>query len=424
MSLVASLNERLFESDSKGTEAAGDQWIDEVVGELIGQHAELLAKVETGQVEQSVLELELSKVLDRQGMSGGRRERLRALMNHMFGYGILQSYLENPQVTDLIGTSYDHFFVKIKGETQRIPVRFADEKRFENYCKLIVIRNGGMLNENDNHARVADEQLKLRINAVIPPRSAKGAFLAIRKHRSTAYDLEDLKELDMLDDVSMEWVEKIATGSSRFIVCGKGAAGKTTLLRAMINAVGEQQRLLICEADTELYPDSPTAIVQKVIQRGAYGKTVTLNDLVKDGLTMSLDGYCIGEITGPEAWDFVKAGYTDHRVMGTIHSSGAEELVHRLLVLSEIAKLGIGEAVAQDMISRSVDYVIYLKDFQLRQIHQFEKDSLGKIALKPIYERGALSTYDGADEALYNSGSSRVADSVGNYRVSSSCKSV
>lgn len=416
MSLVVSLNERIFETDAKTVEVAGDQWIDEVVGELIGQHAELLAKVETGQVEQSVLELELSKVLDRQGMSGGRRERLKALMNHMFGYGILQSYLENPQVTDLIGTSYDHFFVKIKGETQRIPVRFADEKRFENYCKLIVIRNGGMLNENDNHARVADEQLKLRINAVIPPRSAKGAFLAIRKHRANAYGLEDLEALGMLDGESRQWVEKIAVSNSRFIICGKGAAGKTTLLRAMINAVGEQQRLLICEADTELYPDSPTAIVQKVIQRGSYGKTVTLNDLVKDGLTMSLDGYCIGEITGPEAWDFIKAGYTDHRVMGTIHSSGAEELVHRLLVLSEIAKLGIGETVAQDMISRSVDYVIYLKDFKLRQIHRFEKGTQGKMVLKPVYERGAHSIYDGADEALCNSSGSCIADSVGDYR--------
>lgn len=373
MSLVASLHEPLFESSAIFETSADDQWIDQIVGELIGEHAELLAKVEIGQISQSVLEMELSKLLDRQGVVSGRKERLKVLMNHMFGYGILQPYLENPQITDLIGTNFDHFFIKINGETQRIPVRFSDERRFENYCKLIVIRNGGLLNENDNHARVADVHLKLRINAVMPPRSAKGAFLAIRKHRAQAYDLTDLKTLGMLDEQSDALVREIALSNSRFLVCGKGAAGKTTLLRAMINEIGDTQRLLICEADTELYPDSPTVTVQRVIQRGSYGKTVALNDLIRDGLTMSLDGYCIGEITGPEAWDFIKAGYTDHRVMGTVHSSGAEELIHRLLVLSEVSKLGLSEMVVQSMIKRSLDYVIYLKDFKVTQILKFIK---------------------------------------------------
>lgn len=386
MSLVSSLHESLFDDLAQVESIGGDQWIDQIVGELIGEHAELLAKVESGQISQTVLETELSKLLDRQGFVSGRNERLQVLMNHMFGYGILQPYLENPQITDLIGTSYDHFFIKISGETQRIPVRFSDERRFENYCKLIVIRNGGLLNENDNHARVADEHLKLRINAVIPPRSAKGAFLAIRKHRAEAYDLNDLKALGMMDQQADVLIRQIALSNSRFLICGKGAAGKTTLLRAMINEIRDTQRLLICEADTEIYPESPTVTVQRVIQRGQYGKTVSLNDLIRDGLTMSLDGYCIGEITGPEAWDFIKAGYTDHRVMGTIHSSGAEELVHRLLVLSEISRIGLSETVVQTMIRRSIDYVIYLKNFKVIQILKFEKNEQAAWDSKLIYE--------------------------------------
>lgn len=390
MSLVASLHEPLFELREGAQTPTGNQWMDQVIGELIENHAALLAKVESGHISQSVLETELSKLMDRQGVVSGRKERLQALMNHMFGYGILQPYLENPQVTDLIGTSFDHFFIKVNGETQQIPIRFSDEKRFENFCKLIVIRNGGLLNENDNHARVADEQLKLRINAVIPPRSAKGAFLAIRKHRAQAFTLADLEALGMLDEQSSAIVHQVAISNSRFLICGKGAAGKTTLLRAMINAIGDTQRLLVCEADTELYPDSPTATVQRVIQRGSYGKSVLLNDLIRDGLTMSLDGYCIGEITGPEAWDFIKAGYTDHRVMGTIHSSGAEELVHRLLVLSEVSKIGLGESVVQAMIMRSIDYVIYLKNFKVAQICHFEKRSHLTVESVLLYERAGV----------------------------------
>ncbi len=40
---------------------------------------------------------------------------------------------------------------------------------------------------------------------------------------------------------------------------------------------------------------------------------VTLRDLVKDGLTMSLDTYCIGEIVGVDAGEFLQGAVTGHR---------------------------------------------------------------------------------------------------------------
>lgn len=386
MSLIASLNAPVFVEGIDVGQMEKELWFNEIVGRLIAEHAELLAKVEMGSVKRSVLELEIVKLMDQSGQYNGRSELVQEIINHMFGYGILQSHLENPLVTDLIGTRYDHFFVKIHGDTHKIPVKFSSEKAFESFCKLIVIRNGGILNENDNHARVADENLKLRINVVIPPRSAQGAFLSIRKHREAAYDFEALKHMGLLDDDSQKLIEEIALGNGRFLICGKGAAGKTTLLRAMINAIGQTQRILVCESDTEIYPESPTIMVQRVIQRGSFGKTVSLNALIRDGLTMSLDGYCIGEITGVEAWDFVKAGYTDHRIMGTIHSAGEEEAVMRLLVLSEIAQLGIGEEVALTMIRRSLDYIIYLQNFQVSGISRFESHKKDESTLVQIYK--------------------------------------
>ena len=371
MSLVASLNEPLERGRLTFQGNEREQLISELIGILIAEQAELLTKIETKEISKEAIEVILMKLIDQKGPYTGRSSLLQEMMDHMFGYGILQTYLENPEITDLIGTRYDTFFIKANGQTQAVPLSFTSEKAFENFCKLIVIRNGGMLNENDCHARVADENLKLRINAVIPPRSPNGAFLSIRKHRAKAYSLEELQDLEMLDSRSFKLVEEIARGESRFLICGKGAAGKTTLLRGMIDAIGTHQRLMVCEGDMEIYPDSPTVVVQRVIERGQYGKPATLNHLIKDGLTMSLDGYCIGEITGPEAWEFVKAGYTDHRVMGTIHSSGTEEALLRLLTLSETSEMKIGETVAKEMICQSVDYVIYLRQFKVLQIDRY-----------------------------------------------------
>lgn len=398
MSLVPSLNE-LYSDQTTSKVSLGDQsWLNDIVNHLIENHAVLLTKVDCGLMDRSALETEIVKLLDKVSVVQNRNERIKEVINHMFGYGILQKYLENPEITDLIGTRHDHIFIKKDGVSFQIPEVFKSQTEFESFIKLIIVRNGGMLNENDCHSRVADEQLQLRINGVIAPRSGTGPFLSIRKHRKNALNLESLSAKGLLDETAMAIVKQIAIGSDRILICGKGASGKTTLLRAMINEIGNNQRLMICESDLEIYPQSPMMISQRVVQRGEHGRSITLENLIQDGLTMSLDGYCIGEITGKEAWSFVKAGYTDHRVLATIHSKGAEDALYRLLILSEIAALGISEMMAMKMIASSVDYILHMSNFKLISIDYVDKDEAGHHLLKRIYkvhregdERGRIS---------------------------------
>ncbi len=226
MSLISSLNEPQMVDFPPYESHEREKLISDLIGHLISEQAELLTKIETGEVSKEVIEVVLMKLIDQKGPYTGRSALIQEMMDHMFGYGILQTYLENPMITDLIGTRFDTFFIKENGETKAIPVRFASEGVFENFCKLIVIRNGGMLNENDCHARVADEHLKLRINAVIPPRSPNGPFLSIRKHRLKAYNLLELKEMDMLDEKAYRMILQIAKGNSRFFNLWKRGGGK------------------------------------------------------------------------------------------------------------------------------------------------------------------------------------------------------
>ena len=66
-------------------------------------------------------------------------------------------------------------------------MNFGSEKIFDTYCKLVAIRNGGILNENDSHCRVTDERYRLRINVSIRPRNISGPAISIRKHRKNSY---------------------------------------------------------------------------------------------------------------------------------------------------------------------------------------------------------------------------------------------
>ena len=83
---------------------------------------------------------------------------------------------------------------------------------------MIALRNGGILNENDNHCRVADLENKLRINLSIYPRNISGPAISIRKHRHIAYKMDDLVRLGMLDITCKELVTELLLNDKTIIL--------------------------------------------------------------------------------------------------------------------------------------------------------------------------------------------------------------
>lgn len=292
---------------------------------------------------------------------------LKSLFDYMFAYGIIQSLIEDDEISDINITRYNHVMYKKNGKFYKSEIEFKNEEELLAYCKLIVLRNGGKLNASHNYDRVDDKINLLRISASIPPRSSLGPSISIRKHKKESYDFDELTELKILDRESLSIIERIIKEEKNILVCGRGGAGKTTLLRSIINHMPKDKRFLVCESENELYPQNLNFMVENIIFND-YGKSVNLSDLVRDGLTLSLDGYCIGEIVGPEAWEFIMAGLTDHITYATIHASGFNEAVNRLKMLINSNSHQYSNHDVTQMIMRSLDYIIYMKSFKVMEI--------------------------------------------------------
>ena len=370
---VVKSHHKLFYEDTAGAERSiGDinVIVTNITQDILRDCPGLVADVSVGHADKSTLETAIIKDIDMHKYHYGvfRDELIRKVFDFMFGYGELQPYIEDEDITDIDGTRFNQFVIKRHGVRSKIPVHFGSERVFDTYCKLIAIRNGGILNENDSHCRVSDEKHRLRINVSIKPRNIDGPAISIRKHRKINYTLEDLQHLGMLNDVLRELIGKLALSDASILFCGKGAAGKTTLMRAFINALPEMERVLIVESDAELYPDKPYCIGQRTKKQNEGGRPVTLKDLVKDGLTMSLDTYCVGEITGDEAWEFVKAAYSGHRGIATTHAESGRDAFGRLLTLSKGAKTGESEKTIKEILGRSINIIFYLREFKVVEV--------------------------------------------------------
>lgn len=393
MSLVKSHHSNLYKISrkSRNTEIA---LVKDIALNIINKHAPLIVDIENGKVSRNLLEKEIIIYLDQGSHFHTNREQIiNDVFNYMFGYSHLQMYIEDESVSDIDGSRFDFFMIKRNGIREIIPTTFENEASFQNFCKLIVIRNGGVINENDCHARVADHKYRLRINVSIKPRNVSGTSLTIRKHRQESFKLADLVKMNALNIEMSILLSKLMKSSARILIIGKGASGKTTLLRALLNEISIKERILVCESDSELYLENPNFIVQRV-QKGDNKRSVSLNDLVKDGLTMSLDGYCVGELVGEEIWDFLKAGYTDHKIYGTLHALGVEETFQRILTMIGNTNTNMNDENLMSFLVNSIDIIIYLKKFKVMSITQilsYEKQKMSVelnelFSFVPIYE--------------------------------------
>ncbi len=362
-----------------------------LAGKIISENPGYVIKAYADDSGKENLKKKIIEILDAGSYyyTGGRQDLINRIFNFMFGYGGLQKYIDDEDVSDIDGTAFNEFSITKNGERIPVDINFGDKKTFDAYCRMVAVRSGGFLNEDDTHCRTTDLKRKLRINVSISPRNVSGPAISIRKHREKAYTYSDLEKLGMLDMASKTILESVAGTNKSILFCGKGAAGKTTILRTFINSLPKLERVLVVESDAEIYPDKKFTIEQKTKKPGEGGQPVDLEMLIRDGLTMSLDTYCIGELVGPEAYSFIKASCTGHRMLGTIHSSGAEEALDRLVSLASGGMSN--DSVERVMVSAAagINMIVYLKKFKVMSICEITGFNAGKPKYTILYERGA-----------------------------------
>jgi pilus assembly protein CpaF len=360
--------------------AKHDDVYNDILNKLIHNHSKLIvdikasvfADTKASRATKDALLGEIKTLVNQKGkrLLFDKNVMIERIKNFIFGYGILQSLITDSEISDIDFTRYNHCTVKRNGVKKFEDISFGSDKEFENFASLMIVRNGGIINADENHRRESDEQYRLRINVAIPPRNVTGTSLIIRKHRTDPYNLDDLVNLNMIDDKVRNYLKDSFSKAKRnTLMVGQGASGKTTLLRACLMECDPLNNYLVCEKDTELYMnDFPNFITQRIKKESDGGRSISLKDLVIDGLTMSVEGMVVGELVGDEVFDFLSAGYTDHSISGTAHTSGVEDTPLRLITMIETGTRNLSESVIKQIISGSIDDIVYMEKFKVKEI--------------------------------------------------------
>ncbi|MEG1142049.1 MAG: ATPase, T2SS/T4P/T4SS family [Clostridia bacterium] len=213
------------------------------------------------------------------------------VINKMFGYDILQIYIDDIDVTDIRVTSYKDIYIKKKGEWIKENVSFKDENEFYEYIRYCVLKNNGNINYDTPIIILSDKKYNLRIEAGILPVNINSPNIVIRVHRHNKNNtLESLfLKDDMLDADMYKFLIKCINDKKNIVLSGKGGSGKTTLLRALIDKLPQNIPITTNEETAELYLTNRNVIQREVISSRDNDKNITLELLTKHSLVMSND---------------------------------------------------------------------------------------------------------------------------------------
>jgi len=109
----------------------------------------------------------------------------------ILGYGPLEPYLRDQDVTEVMANGPHSLYVERAGLIEPVDGTFVDEAHLRRTIEKIVARVGRRVDEASPmvDARLPDGS---RVNAIVPPLALDGALLTIRKFATDPFDVEDL----------------------------------------------------------------------------------------------------------------------------------------------------------------------------------------------------------------------------------------
>lgn len=347
-----------------------DKVIGEIITYLINNYSEYLSDID---INKKTVENIVREKVYKEYSNMNTESTIKSILDRLFGYHILQKYIDDKTISDIRVTRFDNIFIKRLGNWEKTKDSFNNEEDYINFVRYCVLKNRGKITNETPIVIVSDRKNNLRIEAGIEPVNISSPNLVIRIHRPEM--LQTLEELfitniEMMDLEIYKFLIKAIISGCNIIISGKGGSGKTTLMRNLINRIPEDLSITSNEETAELYSTHPNIIQREILKNRNEDKNITLAKLTAHSLVMSNDVVVIGELKGAEAMVFFDAVATGHRGYATVHSDSSTNTIDRLVTLMkrDANSQSYTDKYLRKLLSMSIDIIIFMRNFKVHEI--------------------------------------------------------
>jgi pilus assembly protein CpaF len=273
----------------------------------------------------------------------------------------IESWIRDPEVSDILVNGPNRVFVEKFGEMQKVSVVGLTEKSLQIAARNIARSLGDDISDVKPilDARLPDGS---RVTAVISPTSVNGTSIAIRKFQSKLYGPQDLVRIGSLTSELLLQFQTAIETHQNILISGGTATGKTTLLNALSNFIGAEERLIVIEDTSEIQIEKDNLLRLEARREQPGLPAVSIRDLLKATLRLRPDRIILGEVRSGEAFDLLQALNTGHSgSLSTIHANSALEALSRFSACVLMSGIDLPYKVIRQNIASCLDLVIQLK---------------------------------------------------------------
>ncbi len=287
----------------------------------------------------------------------------------LFGVGRLQPLLEDESVENIDINGCDRVFLRyFDGRVEMgPPVAESDEELVE-----LVQLMGAYAGLSSRPFDTAHPQLDLRL----PDGSRLSAVMdvvarpsvSIRRNRLDKVFLSDLVGFGSFDPGVQAFLSAAVAARKNMIIAGSTDAGKTTLLRALANEIGPEERLITVEKALELgldrFPDLHPDVVafEERLPNSEGVGAVPMGQLVQRSLRMNPSRVIVGEVLGGEIVTMLNAmGQGNDGSLSTIHAKSSMHVFQRIATYAIESDARLPAEATNMLIAGAIDFVIFCR---------------------------------------------------------------
>lgn len=341
---------------------------------------------------QELIDTMLTRESKKVPLTLSERDRLRRELFHAIRkLDVLQEFVDDPQVTEIMVNGPDNIFVEREGRLYKSDLAFESEEKLQNVVQQIVSDCNRVVNEA---SPIVDARLQngSRVNVVLNPVALNGPILTIRRFPEEPVTMEDLISFGSVTREVCEWLGRLVQAKYNIFISGGTGSGKTTFLNALSNYIPKEERIITIEDSAELQIRSiPNLVRMETRNANVEGcREITIRDLIKTSLRMRPDRIIVGEVRGGEAFDMMQCLNTGHDgSMSTGHANSSVDMLSRL---ENMILMGMEiplDAIRQQIAS-GIDIIVHLgrlrdKSRKVLEIVEVLGYEQGKIELQSLY---------------------------------------
>jgi len=332
--------------------------------------------------------------------AGDRQQVTKEITDDILGYGPIEPYLNDPEVTEVMVNGFDNIFLEKRGKLVSADAQFADELHLRRTIDKIVSRIGRRVDESSPmvDARLPDGS---RVNAVIPPLAIDGSILTIRKFSADPLTVADLVRFGSISQQTADFLDACVKGRLNIVVSGSTGAGKTTTLNVLSSFIPTDERIVTIEdaAELQLHQDHVVRLESRPANIEGKGE-ISIRDLVKNSLRMRPDRIIVGEVRDSSALDMLQAMNTGHDgSICTVHSNGPRDTLSRIETMVLMAGMDLPMRAIREQVASAVDLIVHQARFKdgtrhITHVTEVERMEGDVITLQDVFAYDHSSGFD------------------------------